>query len=220
MIRMNYLRFLPEGLHAGGEKEWPLILFLHGAGERGNDPDIVKRNGIPKIVENRPDFPFIALSPQCNAGASWEVYIDTLVAFLEDAVRTLPVDMDRIYLTGISLGGNGVWRLGVERPDRFAAIAPICGFGKSSQGFPARVCALKDTPVWVFHGGKDDVVPLGESRILVETLKACGGDVRFTIYPDAGHDSWTRTYDDPALYEWFLMHKLKRISNIEHRTAE
>ena len=107
------------------------------------------------------------------------------------------------------MGGCGVWRLGVEHPDKFAALAPICGYGLPSRGFPQRVCSLSNVPVWVFHGARDDVVPVEESRVLVDTLKACGGKVRFTVYPDAGHDSWTRTYEDQALYDWFLGHTRK-----------
>lgn len=203
-IQMRYLRFLPEGLGEGDQRRWPLILFLHGAGERGHDPDILKRHGIPKIVETQPDFPFIALSPQCNAGASWEGYIHALVLLLEETIGTLPVDGDRVHLTGISMGGAGVWRLAVETPERFAALVPICGYGSPSHGFPERACVLSDVPIWVFHGAMDDVVPLVESTRMVETLKACGGNVRFTVYPDAGHDSWTRTYDNPELYDWLL----------------
>ncbi|MDD5206135.1 MAG: prolyl oligopeptidase family serine peptidase [Desulfobacterales bacterium] len=207
-IRMRYLRFLPACLEENNDKKWPLILFMHGAGERGHDPDILKKHGIPKIVETRPDFGFITISPQCEIGASWDGYIETLEALLDETVLTLPVDTGRVYLTGISMGGQGVWRLAVEIPDRFAALVPICGYGPPTQGFPERVCMLKDVPVWVFHGADDDIVPLEESRKMVAALEACGGNVRFTIYPDTGHDSWTRTYDNPELYQWLLKHDL------------
>lgn len=207
-IHMKYLRFLPDGLRKDPGRIWPLILFLHGAGERGHDPDILKKHGIPKIVEVRSDFPFIALAPQCETGASWEVYMDALKSLLDETIATLPVDRDRVYLTGISMGGYGVWRLAVELPERFAAIVPICGYGPPSQGFPERVCVLKDVPAWVFHGAEDNIVPVEESEKLVNALAACGGEVRFTTYADTGHDSWTRTYDDPKLYEWMLMHSL------------
>lgn len=205
-IEMQYLRFVPEEFGKDPEKRWPLILFLHGAGERGHDTAIVKRHGIPKVVESWPDFPFIALSPQCGPGLSWESYVTVLPLMLDEASRALPVDGSRVYLTGISMGGYGVWRLAVEHPDRFAALAPICGYGTPSKGFPKRACVLKDVPIWVFHGARDEVVPVEESRVLVDALKGCGGKVRFTVYPDAGHDSWTRTYGNPALYDWFLEH--------------
>ncbi len=207
---LNYLLFLPEGYGADPEKKWPLIMFLHGAGERGNDPRALKRHGIPKIVERQPDFPFIAVSPQCSNNTWWQSYIGMLDALLDEVMNACAVDADRVYLTGVSMGGAGVWLLGSLYPERFAALAPICGYGSPSLGFPKKVCALKDVPVWAFHGAKDDIVPLEATSVLVDTLKSCGGDVRFTIYPDAGHDSWTETYDNPALYGWFLSHARRK----------
>jgi predicted peptidase len=104
------------------------------------------------------------------------------------------------------MGGYGTWQLACDNPDRFAAVAPICGYGLASKGFPDRVCALKDVPVWAFHGARDDVVPVADSIVLVDRLRACGGDVRFTVYPDLAHNSWTRTYANPELYTWLLGH--------------
>jgi len=111
-----------------------------------------------------------------------------------------------IYFTGLSMGGYGTWHLAAEYPERFAATAPICGGAVHFAGFPEKVRALKDVPVWTFHGARDRVVPLAESADPVSTLKACGASCKFTIYPDAEHDSWTETYDNPELYEWFLKH--------------
>jgi pimeloyl-ACP methyl ester carboxylesterase len=127
---------------------------------------------------------------------------DDLNAFLDALGVNQPV-----VLCGLSMGGYGTWSWASLYPDRFAAIAPICGGGPSFLGFPRRVCALKEVPVWAFHGAQDDTVPLSESEILVKTLAGCGGDVRFTVYPDAGHDSWTPTYANPQLYAWFLEHR-------------
>jgi predicted peptidase len=104
------------------------------------------------------------------------------------------------------MGGFGCWYLGSSRPEKFAAVAPICGGGYWFHGFPERVAAMKGTPVWTFHGAKDDAVPLEETRKLVATLRDSGGDVKFTVYPEADHDSWTETYNNPQLYEWFLQH--------------
>ena len=205
-VYLNYLLFLPKRYGADSEKKWPLILFLHGAGERGDDLERIKRHGIPKIVEQQEDFEFIAVSPQCPADSTWVAEIGALNALLDEIVATHTVDTTRIYLTGLSMGGYGTWHLATAYPERFAAIAPICGGGLPEMGFPERVCALKDTPVWNFHGAKDPVVPIEESEVLVNTLQECGGDVRFTIYPDAQHDAWTQTYVNPELYEWFLRH--------------
>lgn len=209
-VRMRYLLHLPSAHGQDPDQRWPLILSLHGAGERGDDLDLLKRHGIPKLVDSRPDFPFVALSPQCPADCTWTSQVDLLLALLDGVVAELAVDPDRVYLTGFSLGGYGTWHLATLHPRRFAAIAPICGGGDWIYGYPERVCALKGLPVWAFHGARDPLVPLSESSKMVEALQACGGNVRFTIYPDAEHDSWTRTYDDPTLYTWFLSHRRPR----------
>ena len=200
-VRLRYLLFLPDEYSRDPKRKWPLILFLHGAGERGDDLDLLKRHGIPKITERWRDFPFIAVSPQCPRYSWWTAEIESLNALLDHIVESYSVDVSRVYLTGLSMGGFGTWRLAASYPERFAAIAPICGGGD-----PEWAPRLKDIPVWVFHGAKDEIVPLSESEKMVEALKACGGNVRFTVYPDAGHDSWTQTYENPELYEWFLQH--------------
>ncbi|MBN1418021.1 MAG: prolyl oligopeptidase family serine peptidase [Planctomycetes bacterium] len=199
-VSLNYLLFLPEG-YEKAQKPWPLILFLHGAGESGNDLQKVKVHGPPKIVETKRDFPFIVVSPQ-SPGRGWNA--DTLVALLDDVVSKYKVDKDRIYLTGLSMGGFGSWALAAAYPDRFAAVVPICGGGN-----PADAKRLKDLPIWVFHGAKDPVVPIARSEAMVSALKEAGGNVKFTVYPEAGHDSWTATYDDPELYKWMLEQRRK-----------
>jgi predicted peptidase len=201
-VRLNYLLFLPKGYGEDQQQKWPLILFLHGAGERGDDLELVKIHGIPKIAEQREDFPFIAVSPQCSKFSWWTAELDALNALLDEVMKEYAVDTDRIYLTGLSMGGFGTWLLAMAYPERFAAIAPICGGGDPQKAF-----ILKDVPTWVFHGAQDQTVPLERSEEMVNALKECGGDVRFTVYPEAGHDSWTETYDNPELYEWFLKHK-------------
>jgi predicted peptidase len=205
-VRLPYLLFLPLGFGQDAQRRWPLILFLHGAGERGDDLDLVKKQGIPKVVEQRPDLPFVALSPQCPAYSTWWDLIDALTALLDEVVARYAVDTDRLYLTGLSMGGYGTWHLATLYPDRFAAIAPVCGGGIFLYGYPQRVCVLEQLPVWAFHGALDPAVPVQESETMVEALRACGGDVRFTVYPEVGHDSWTVTYDNPELYTWFLNH--------------
>jgi predicted peptidase len=200
-VRLNYLLFLPKGYGEDSQQKWPLILFLHGAGERGDDLKLVKVHGIPKIVEQKEDFPFIAISPQCPGFSWWTVELETLNALLDEVISNYAVDTDRVYLTGLSMGGFATWQLATAYPKRFAAIAPVCGGGD-----PKKAKALKDVPVWAFHGAKDEVVPLARSEEMVKALKDCGGDARLTVYPEAGHDSWTETYDNPKLYEWFLKH--------------
>jgi len=200
-LSCNYLLFLPED-YGKKRQRWPLIMFLHGAGERGSDLNKVKVHGPPKIVENRKDFPFIVVSPQCPEDDWWTSKVEVLINLLDDIVARYKVDTERIYLTGLSMGGFGTWSLASEYPERFAAIAPICGGGN-------RVMAmrLKDIPIWVFHGAKDKTVPLKESEEMVNAIRSRGGNVKLTVYPDAGHDSWTETYDNQKLYDWFLEHR-------------
>jgi predicted peptidase len=200
-LACKYLLYLPDG-YDQGQKKWPLMMFLHGAGERGDDLDLVRKHGPPKLVGQGKDLPFIIVSPQCPKEVWWPEKVDTLKALLDDIESRYAVDTDRVYLTGLSMGGFGSWSLACKHPDRFAAVAPICGGGMWFLGN-----RLKDVPVWAFHGAKDSVVPLRESQEMVDAVKRAGGDAKLTVYPDAGHDSWTATYDNPQLYEWFLGHR-------------
>jgi len=198
VAKMDYLLFLPQG-YEQSKQTWPLMLFLHGAGESGTDMAKVKTHGPPKIVETKPDFPFILVSPQ-SAGRGWNN--DTLNALLDDVIRNYRVDKSRVYLTGLSMGGFGTWSLAAAHPEKFAAIVPICGGGNT-----ADAKKLATLPIWVFHGAKDPTVPVQRSREMVEAIKAAGGNVKFTEYPEAGHDSWTETYNNPELYTWLLAQK-------------
>lgn len=210
-LEANYLLFLPEHYGADKEKRWPLILFLHGAGERGTDVWKVATHGPPKNVTDHPDFPFILVSPQCPEGQTWSK--DVLLALLDEITAKYSVDSNRVYLTGLSMGGYGTWDLGICYPEKFAAIAPICGGGDLISVLLAsreKVPALKLLGVWAFHGAKDPVVPMAESQRMVAAVKKAGvTDVKLTIYPEAQHDAWTETYRNPELYEWFLAHKRK-----------
>jgi len=197
-LALNYLLYLPKDYGKKGEK-WPVVLFLHGAGERGDDLDKVKVHGPPKLIAAGKEFPFICISPQCPARAWWPAEVPALEALLDDLEARYAVDRDRVYLTGLSMGGFGTWALAFDQPKRFAALAPICGRGDTS-----KAALIKDVPTWVFHGGKDPTVPLKNSQDMVDALKAAGGSPKFTIYPEAGHDSWTATYNDPEFWKWLL----------------
>lgn len=200
-VRLDYLTYLPADYGKDKEKKWPLLLFLHGSGESGSDVEKVKMHGPPKLIAAGQDMPFIVISPQCpNAREGWDP--EALTALLDEVGEKYAVDSDRVYLTGLSMGGYGTWALAAVHPERFAAAAPICGGGR-----PRMAGRLKNLPLWVFHGAKDPTVPLSQSQEMVDALKAVGGDVRFTIYPEAGHDSWTETYNNPELYTWLLSHK-------------
>jgi len=199
-VSLSYLLFLPEG--HGASESWPLMLFLHGMGERGNDLEMVKKHGPPRIVEQQPEFRFVVVSPQCPENERWQT--DELMALVEGVVAQYAIDETRIYVTGLSMGGYGTWLLAGEHPERFAAIAPICGGGSRHS---ARSIAEAKLPVWVFHGAEDPTVPIEESQRMVDMIQRFGSEAKFTIYPEAQHDSWTETYDDPELYDWLLSHQ-------------
>lgn len=205
---LKYLLYLPPGFNAAADKKWPLMLFLHGAGERGSDVQRVAIHGPLSLVQQGTNFPFIIVAPQCPAGQVWEN--EPLLQLLETIEQKYPVDPKRVYLTGLSMGGYGTWRLGLTNPDKFAAIAPICGGCNMLEvilGPRDKAAAFKSLPVWAFHGGKDEVVPLSESQRVVDGLKRGGvKDVKLTIYPETGHDSWKEAYNNPELYEWMLKH--------------
>jgi predicted peptidase len=203
---LDYLLYIPEDHSAEGDP-FPLILFMHGRGERGSI-QMLKSQGIPKMLARGEQFPFVILSPVCPAASWWTPHLPQVNLLLDEVIATHNIDRRRVYMTGLSMGGYATWELSTEHPEKFAAVAPICGGGSRELGFPQRVCNLKNTPVWAFHGAKDSIVPLSESEVLVETLKACGGNVKLTVYPELNHDSWTVTYENPELYQWFLAHTL------------
>ncbi|PAP78618.1 phospholipase [Rubrivirga marina] len=192
---------LPTGYDAEPDRAWPLLLFLHGAGERGDSLEAVTVHGPVKERRMGRDLPFVIVSPQVPTGQRWTA--GRVAAVLDDALATYRIDPARVYLTGLSMGGFGTWEAIQKMPDRFAAAVPICG-----GGLPLGLDAARDVPVWAFHGAMDPVVPIEMSVGMVRALRNAGGDVRFTVYPDAGHDSWTETYANPELYEWLLSHLL------------
>lgn len=202
---IEYQLFLPEKYGETDEK-WPLILFLHGRGESYGPLSLVKKWGPPRLVEREPAaFPFVVVSPQCPARpANWsdETRQKQLVQLLDDIVERYDVDPDRVYLTGLSMGGYGSWTLAASHPERFAAVAPICGGGN-----PANAGKLVNLPIWVFHGDKDNAVPIRRSQEMVAAIRKAGGErVRFTTLEELGHNSWSAAYATPDLYSWMQRH--------------
>ncbi len=200
--RTDYLVALPDGYAADETKRWPLLVFLHGAGERGDDLDRVAIHWPPKIaaaakIEN---FPFVVVAPQCKKGTVWSP--DAVLALVDHAANTYRVDPDRIYLTGLSMGGFGTWETAAHAPERFAAIVPVCGGGSFIDAWNLR----DKVPVWAFHGGADKTVPPAESKRLVEAIQKFGGEAKLTIYDGVGHNSWDRAYAEPELWTWLLAH--------------
>lgn len=199
-VTLHYWLYLPKAQDMGESAHAPLMLFLHGAGERGDDLEAVKKHGPPKLVEGQPDFPFILISPQCPRGERWQPA--QLVQLVDHVVKTQHADPNRLYVTGLSMGGYGTWSLVAAYPDKFAAAAPICGGGN-----PETAERLKDLPLWVFHGEKDSVVPAQRSKEMVAAIEKAGGKPKLTLYPEANHDSWTTTYNNPEFYTWLLSHQ-------------
>lgn len=200
--RTSYLTFVPKSYSAKGPGV-PLILFLHGSGERGTDLEKVKAWGPPANAEKDADFPFMVVSPQLADGEAWHAL--ALKGLLDQVMAKYNVDRQRVYLTGLSLGGYGAWDLASRYPHYFAAVAPICG-----GGIARAVQSMRDVPTWVFHGKKDDAVPEEESARMVEALKAAGGNVRYTVLPEGGHvDAWVHAYNESGLYAWFLEQRKK-----------
>ncbi len=195
---LRYMQYIPANAKPG--EKLPLIVFLHGSGEAGGDTYQVMANGPWDYARQHPDFPFIILAPQLDRDGEWDP--EALEQWLTSVEKDLPVDRRRVYLTGLSRGGQGTWDFAMRYPHHFAAIAPVSGYSDVNQP-----CRLKGMPVWVFHGDNDDVVPIAADKALVAEAKACGVDIWFTVYDHTGHDAWERTYAGNVLYDWFLQHK-------------
>jgi predicted peptidase len=199
-------------------KQYPLVLFLHGAGERGND-NSSQLQYLPTWLAGaawRQQFPCFVIAPQCRAEHRWSAFnwsdkkssplaaepttdLAAAIAALEKVSASEPVDPDRVYLTGLSMGGYGSWELAARMPERFAAVSPICGGGDEAQAKK-----LTSLPIWCFHGGADQVVPVARSRAMIAAIEAAGGKPKYTEFPGVGHDSWTPAYRDSGLLEWLF----------------
>jgi predicted esterase len=195
----KYLLYLPEGYTSDTATRWPLLVFLHGSGERGDDLAKVKVHGPAKLVEQGKKFPFIVVSPQAPLQNGWRV--EVLKGMLDDLKKKYRVDNGRVYMTGLSMGGYGTWNFASKYPDDLAAIAPICGGGD-----PEEAWKMRHLPVWCFHGAKDDVVLPAESERMVDALKKYNANVKYTLYPEANHNSWDSAYGNDSLYTWMLSH--------------
>jgi predicted peptidase len=196
---LRYLLHLPAAYET--RSDWPLILFLHGAGERGRNLELVEREGLPRILETLPDFPFVVVSPQEEKERLWTV--DSLAALLDQVGAQYRVDAARVYATGLSSGATTALELAVRYPRKIAAVAAV-----TASRIPPRLCAMKNVAVWIFHNAGDERIPVSRAKRLTRALEECGGEVRLTIYPQDGHDAWTETYRRQDLYEWFLSHSL------------
>ncbi|MEU8566786.1 PHB depolymerase family esterase [Streptomyces pathocidini] len=196
---LPYSLYLPSQYRESEGKQWPLVLFLHGASERGDDLTMLTAHGPVKQIAAGAEFPFVMAAPQCPAYSTWACELSALAGLLDEIAAEYRIDPDRVYVTGLSMGGAGTWGLAARYPDRFAAIAPICG-----AWMPEAAPRIAELPVWTFHGEEDSNILIKHTEQMVEALKEQGNPARFTRYPGVGHDSWTRTYDNPEFYDWLL----------------
>lgn len=225
----RYQVFVPGGWDK--KQKWPVILFLHGAGERGDDGLVQTEVGIGTAIRRGvARFPAIIVMPQCRKNVWWteDAMQSQALGALEQSIKEFNGDRERLYLTGISMGGYGTWGIATKYPGKFAALAPVCGGIRIPRAVrPADARASQEaapetstdlyaeaakkigsTPVWIFHGGADRVVPTEESQRMNEALKAAGGSVKYTEYENVGHNSWDKAYAEPELMKWLLSQKL------------
>ena len=197
-----YVEYLPKDYDPA--KEYPLVLFLHGAGERVQDPHQAMFHGYMKYVrEQGKEYPFIFIAPQCIGNAYWGSYTESLSAFLDFILETYAVDRRRVYLTGLSMGGTGTWMFAMARPNTFAAIMPVCG-----SGIYWNVANLLKTPIYMVHGDCDTCVPISNSVEMLTSINSRGGNAKLKICYGVGHDAWNYAYTDDALLEWMLSQRL------------
>lgn len=197
-VNTDYLLYLPEGYDSS--RVYPLMVFLHGSGERGDNPNQIRVHGFPKAIVQGTRFDFILVAPQCKTGTDWQS--ENLYHLIKGVISTYPIDSNRVYLTGMSMGGTGTWDLAFDYPDLFAAIAPVCG--RINRNHPRKTESLKNMPVWAFHGELDDVVPLEPAKKMIDDLKQLGAPVKMTIYPGVYHNSFDYAYKEEELYKWFM----------------
>jgi predicted peptidase len=185
-------------------KQWPLIIFLHGKGERGSNPEILLTTTLIKRIVKDTLFPFFVIAPQCPQRTYWdrEKPSENIKKLIEELASSYNIDINRIYLTGYSMGGFGTWYTATKFPDLFAALAPVCGKGE-----PDKASLISHIPAWVFHGENDKIVPISGSINMVNALiKSGNNNVKSTFFPKIGHNCWDLTYSNPELYQWFLCH--------------
>ena len=199
-VSSHYLLDLPKDY--AEKTDWPLVVYLHGYSESGNDLEMVKQNGPPKLVAEGKQFPFVVVSPQCPSGFYWRGNV--IMGLIDQIVENYSIDPNRIYLTGLSMGGYGTWQISHEYPERFAAVAPVCGGGLFVS--PYFMDRLKNLPVWAFHDKRDDVIPYQESVSMVEGVNAAGGNAKLTTFDEGKHNISEEAYNNDELYDWFLKH--------------
>ena len=209
--KLTYLVKYPEGFSEN--EKYPVLFFLHGAGTRGTDTEVLRENVFFELTENM-NLPFIIVAPLCS-GNTWFDLWEHLMALVKEVAKLPYTDEKRIYLTGNSMGGYGTWQLAMSMPEYFAAIVPICGGGMYWNAW-----RLKNVAVWAFHGAKDDCVCPSESEKMIDIAKRAGTEAKLTVYPEAGHNAWTPTYSNPEVFKWLLEHESKLKVELEEKYTD
>ena len=206
--KINYIVRLPEGFDDG--KKYPVLIFLHGSGTRGNNATSLLGNHLFTTIQHSySDFPFVLVAPQCHANTWFDIF-EMLKRFTVKIAEEEYTDRERIYLMGASMGAYGSWQLAMSMPELFAAIVPICGGGMYWNAL-----RLVNVPIWAFHGAKDGVVLCEESKKMVDAVNQRGGNARLTVYPENQHDAWSDTYKNREVFEWLLSCKNNNSKPIE-----
>lgn len=190
--------YFPKDYASG--RRFPLLLFLHGSGERGRDLNVTLKHGLPGMMAKGKELPLLVLSPQCPKDHRWES--DELLALLDWAQAKYFIDADRIYICGFSMGGFGTWQLAAAAPDRFAAIVPVSGGGSEEDADK-----LVKLPIWAFHGATDRTVPVTQTTKMIEAIKNAGGEPRVSILKGEGHGISGQVLSRSDLYEWLLQQR-------------
>lgn len=209
-IADGYAVYLPED-YEKGTRSWPLVVFLHGSGERGHAPTMLSISGPLALVRNGAQLPAIIVAPQCLPNSSWDP--KTVIRFVDHVTSRYQVDLERVYLVGFSMGGNGTWATAADYPERFAAIVPICGGAD-----PDWSKSLTAIPIWAFHGANDNIVPLSQSERMIDAIRAAGGQPRLTVISDAAHGICDRVCKQEGLWEW-LIQQVRRLPNSQPEVA-
>ena len=210
--KINYLLYLPGEYGENPQKEWPLLIYLHGMDRVNKSVELLQADYPLSMLENQDYFSFIVVAPQGTGEYEFwatDGMISSIMNLLDEIQAILLVDESRIYLTGVSAGGNGAWSIGVRHPERFAALVSFMGYYGWPPSIPENICDLVDVPVWAFHGAKDELIPLDAEQKLVDALKACNGNVQFTVFPDKGHDLEGQEMYTSELYDWLLSNSRK-----------
>jgi predicted peptidase len=202
LTNMTYLVQFPKGYDEDTNRLWPMVVYLHGIGESGDEVEKVLRFGPPRLMEEGSNLPCIIVSPQLPKGHLWIRETSAVLGVMDEVIKSDRVDKLRVCATGNSLGAFGAIALAAQEPERFASLVPICGGVDYLESL-----RLRDVPIRAYHGEKDPIIPVEESRRLVRLVNGIGGKAQLITYPDLGHNCWDRAYNDPALWDWILAQK-------------